>query len=161
MNFNICPIAYVSNNRHYVEDDFWGDELAKITLIEDIPSTSLDGLIDFSHVEVLFFFHQVEEDKIVAGNRHPRNNNNWPSVGIFSQRGKNRPNRIGSTICKVLALEGRSLVVMELDAIDGTPVLDIKPIMQEFLPREPVIQPAWSHELMRDYWRIKPYKQPC
>jgi tRNA (Thr-GGU) A37 N-methylase len=43
-------------------------------------------------------------------------------------------------------------VVTELDAIDGTPVLDIKPVMAEFLPREPVVQPQWSHELMRRYW---------
>ena len=42
--------------------------------------------------------------------------------------------------------------VAELDAIDGTPVLDLKPVMSEFLPREPVRQPSWSHELMREYW---------
>ena len=47
---------------------------------------------------------------------------------------------------------GRTLEVEGLDAIDGTPVLDLKPVMQEFLPREPVRQPAWSHELMREYW---------
>ena len=44
------------------------------------------------------------------------------------------------------------LFVADLDAIDGTPVLDLKPVMQEFLPREPVRQPEWSRELMREYW---------
>ncbi len=81
-----------------------------------------------------------------------RNNPEWPAVGIFAQRGKNRPNRIGSTICRIIRREGRTLVVSELDAIDGTPVLDIKPVMQEFLPRHEVRQPHWSRELMRLYW---------
>ena len=80
--------------------------------------------------------------KVVTGARHPRNNTAWPSVGIFAQRGKNRPNRIGSTICRVLRVQGTQLYVAELDAIDKTPVLDIKPVMAEFLPREPVRQPG-------------------
>ena len=46
----------------------------------------------------------------------------------------------------------RNFSVADLDAIDGTPVLDLKPVMREFLPREPVRQPPWSHELMREYW---------
>jgi tRNA (Thr-GGU) A37 N-methylase len=76
-------------------------------------------------------------------------------VGIFAQRGKNRPNRLGSTICPLVRVEDRVLVVRELDAIDGTPVLDIKPVMAEFLPRAAVRQPAWSHDLMREYWLTK------
>jgi tRNA (Thr-GGU) A37 N-methylase len=50
--------------------------------------------------------------------------------------------------------QGRVLKVAGLDAIDGTPVLDIKPVMAEFLPRGPVRQPNWSTELMRDYWKL-------
>jgi tRNA (Thr-GGU) A37 N-methylase len=52
--------------------------------------------------------------------------------------------------------EGRVLTVQGLDAVDGTPVLDIKPVMTEFLPREPVRQPAWAGELMRGYWFTNP-----
>lgn len=73
-------------------------------------------------------------------------------MGIFAQRGKNRPNRIGSTICRVLGVDGRTLRVAELDAIDGTPVLDLKPVMTEFLPRTAVRQPDWSNALMQEYW---------
>jgi tRNA (Thr-GGU) A37 N-methylase len=102
-------------------------------------------------VEVLFLFHAVDPAKVVSGARHPRNNPAWPAVGIFAQRGKSRPNRIGSTICRVVSVEGTRLVVAELDAIDGTPVLDIKPVMVEFLPRQQVRQPTWALELMRDY----------
>jgi tRNA (Thr-GGU) A37 N-methylase len=107
-------------------------------------------------VEVLFLFDRVDPSRIVTGARHPRNNPDWPAIGIFAQRGKNRPNRIGSTICRVLRREGRRLFVAELDAIDGTPVLDIKPVMSEFLPREEVRQPAWSRELMSQYWSEAP-----
>src|SRR5262249_27376072 len=127
-------------------------EEASITLTETYTAEALAGLGDFSHVEVLFLFHEVESSKIVAGARHPRNNKAWPAVGIFAQRGKNRPNRIGSTICRLLRVKGKTLAVEELDAIDGTPVLDLKPVMAEFLPRDAVRQPPWSSELMRQYW---------
>jgi tRNA (Thr-GGU) A37 N-methylase len=89
---------------------------------------------------------------VERGARHPRGNTAWSKVGIFAQRGKGRPNRLGVTIVEIVGREGRVLTVTGLDAIDGTPVLDIKPVMTEFLPRTPVRQPGWSHELMRNYW---------
>jgi len=151
----VQAIGFVEAVRPHPEDDFWGGEEACIALTEPFTAEAFQGITDFSHVEVLYLFHQVEPSKIVTGARHPRNNDAWPAVGIFAQRGKNRPNRIGSTICRVIKVEGVKLFVAELDAIDGTPVLDIKPVMAEFLPREEVRQPAWSHELMRQYWRTK------
>lgn len=149
----IEPIGRVEAARDVAKDDDWGGSEARIVLDDRFEPEALQGLEDFSHVEVLFHFDRVAEDRVVAGARHPRNNPAWPAVGIFAQRGKNRPNRIGSTICRVLGREGRTLRVAELDAIDGTPVLDLKPVMQEFLPREPVKQPPWVAELMLSYWR--------
>jgi tRNA-Thr(GGU) m(6)t(6)A37 methyltransferase TsaA len=151
----VQAIGFVEAIRPHAEDDFWGGEEACIALTKQFTPEALQGITDFSHVEVLFLFHQVDPLKIVAGARHPRNNQAWPAVGIFAQRGKNRPNRIGSTICRVIRAEGTRLFVSELDAIDGTPVLDIKPVMVEFLPREEVRQPDWSHEIMRQYWKLK------
>ena len=84
--------------------------------------------------------------------RHPRGNLAWPQVGVFAQRAKGRPNRIGVSVCELLAVHHITLFVRALDAIDGTPVLDIKPYMAQFAPRGPVRQPAWSHELMAGYW---------
>ena len=146
------PIGYVHSTRREATDDFWGGEESFIDLVALYGAESLAGIDDFSHVEVIYHFHELDPAKIVTGARHPRNNPEWPEAGIFAQRGKNRPNRVGATICRVVRTEGARLFVAELDAIDGTPVLDIKPVMAEFLPREPVRQPAWSHELMRDYW---------
>lgn len=152
MKLEVEAIGWVEATRVEAEDDFWGASESCIVLAEGFEADALQGIEDFSHVEVIFFFDRVAPEKIVAGARHPRNNRDWPAVGIFAQRGKNRPNRIGSTICRVLRREGRRLHVAELDAIDGTPVLDLKPVMQEFLPREAVRQPEWSRELMRRYW---------
>ena len=156
MNIQLQPIGFVKTSRSHFGDDFWGGEKACIFLSEPYTAESLQGLIEFSHVEVLYFFHRVDLSKVVGGARHPRNKAAWPAVGIFAQRGKNRPNRIGSTICRILAVEGTKLVVAELDAIDGTPVIDLKPVMAEFLPRRDVHQPQWSHELMKKYWLEKP-----
>lgn len=152
----IQAIGFVEAVRPHAEDDFWGGEEACITLNERFTAEALQGITDFSHVEILYLFHEVEPSKIVTGARHPRNNAEWPAVGIFAQRGKNRPNRIGSTICRTIRVEGIKLFVSELDAINGTPILDIKPVMVEFLPRQEVRQPTWSRDLMRQYWLVKP-----
>lgn len=155
MSIVVEPIGYVHATRPHAVDDFWGGQEAHIKLVPTLPAEAIQGLAEFSHAEIVFAFHQVTDAKIVCGARHPRNNPDWPLIGIFAQRGKNRPNRIGNTICRILQVQGTSLVVAELDAIDGTPVLDIKPVMQEFLPRQAVQQPAWSHELMAQYWLTK------
>jgi len=152
MTIEMEPVGHIEAARTQAEDDYWGGGESCIVLAGAYPPEALDGIEAFSHAEVVFFFDRVDPAKIVSGARHPRNNREWPAVGIFAQRGKNRPNRIGTTICRVLRRDGRRLYVAELDAIDGTPVLDVKPVMAEFLPREAVRQPDWSHELMCRYW---------
>jgi len=131
----VRPIGFVECTRRRPEDDYWGGEQASITLSEEFSSLALQGLTEFSHVEVLYLFHQVDPAGVLTGARHPRNNPAWPSVGIFAQRAKGRPNRLGTTICRIVRVAGTQLFVAELDAIDGTPVLDLKPVMREFLPR--------------------------
>jgi tRNA-Thr(GGU) m(6)t(6)A37 methyltransferase TsaA len=153
MQIAVQAIGFVSGTRADPRDDHWGSSIATITLEPSFGNDALSGLENFSHVEVLFCFHRVAAESIHTGARHPRNNPDWPAVGIFAQRGKNRPNRLGTTICRVVEVAGRVLKVAELDAIEGTPILDIKPVMVEFLPRSRVVQPAWSTELMKDYWR--------
>lgn len=146
------PIATVRNTRKMVEDDQWGEVVSVIKLLPPLTEDALTGIETFSHVEVIFFFDQVIPEKIETGARHPRNNADWPLVGILAQRGKNRPNRIGATICKIIDHSGSTLTVQGLDAVDGTPVLDIKPVMKEFLPREEIRQPRWAGDLMQNYW---------
>jgi len=148
----LAPVGYVRSTRSEIRDDHWDEENSRIELIPEIALEALKGLEEFSHAEILFYFDRVDPGTIEQGARHPRGNPDWPRVGVFAQRTKYRPNRLGSTIVTILGREERTLRVGGLDAIDGTPVLDIKPVMVEFLPRTPVRQPAWSHELMREYW---------
>jgi tRNA (adenine37-N6)-methyltransferase len=154
MTFTLQPIGHVTSARDEVKDDDWGQVTARIKLDSWLSAEALAGLDQFSHAEILFVFDRVEDAKIELTARHPRNNKAWPKVGIFAQRGKNRPNKLGSTIVEIVEVEGRTLVVRGLDAIDGTPVIDIKPVMREFLPRGLTQQPKWVDELMQDYWAI-------
>ncbi len=145
------PIGRVVNTRRRVEDDHWGGLVSRIVI--DLGAAALQGLEGFSHAEVIFHFDRVEPEGIKQGARHPRGNPAWPEVGILAQRAKDRPNRLGLTIVQILKCEGNTLTVTGLDALDGTPVLDIKPVMREFLPEGPIRQPAWAGELMQNYWK--------
>ena len=149
----LTSIGTVRSDRNEPIDDGW-DAIA--TRIELDPAQfkpdATASLGDFSHVEVIFHFDRVGESEINAGARRPRGRADWPLVGIFAQRGKGRPNRIGVTVCKLLSVDGLTIAVQGLDAIDGTPVLDIKPVMQGFLPRGDIREPEWAVELMKGYW---------
>jgi tRNA (adenine37-N6)-methyltransferase len=103
-------------------------------------------------VEVLYVFHQATERDDYREPRPPRGRADLPAVGVFADRGPRRPNRIGATICEIISAEGRQLHVRRLDAINGTPILDLKPVMLQFLPTN-VRQPAWAGKLMHDYFR--------
>ena len=146
------PVGQVRGGRVQPEDDSWGAEEAVIELDDRFAPEALAGLNGFSHIEVIFHFDRVREADISTGARHPRERADWPRVGIFAQRGRARPNRIGVSICRLLSVEGLKLKVRGLDVIEGTPVLDIKPVMTAFLPRGEITEPDWAQEMMKDYW---------
>lgn len=147
------PVGIVRSSRAEIQDDNWDKETCFVELDQQFTSSdSTSGLSDFSHVEVLFFMDRVDPTKIEISSRHPRNNSEWPKVGIFAQRGKNRPNQIGLTICRLIKVDGLRIYLEGLDAVDGTPILDIKPWVKEFGPRGEVTQPNWISELMVGYW---------
>ena len=149
----LAPIGHVRGGRAEPIDDAWDAVTARIELDPaQFRPDATASLGDFSHIEVVFHFDRVPDDEIHAGARHPRGRKDWPLVGIFAQRGKGRPNRIGVTVCKLERADGLALTVRGLDAIDGTPVLDIKPVMKGFLPRGVIREPQWAVELMKDYW---------
>ena len=146
------PVGHVRGGRAEPIDDDWGAVEATIVLEPPFDERSVAGLEAFSHLEVVYLFDRVDPGAVHVGARVPRSNPAWPSVGIFAQRAKDRPNRIGLSVCELLAVAGTTLAVRGLDAIDGTPVLDLKPYMAEFGPRGTVRQPPWSHELMVRYY---------
>lgn len=157
-DFVVRPIGFVHSEIHDAVDDVWGGLRSLIQLDASLFSADcLAGLEEFSHVEILFVFDRVRDAEIHTGARHPRGRTDWPKVGIFAQRAKNRPNRIGVTICRLISVSSQdlSIVVEGLDAINGTPVLDLKPYMREFDVRDQVRQPAWASELMAKYWESR------
>ena len=152
-SIQIQPVGHVRGGRDQPIDDDWGHSRARIELDAGrFGPDALAGLADFSHAEVIFLFDRVPDEKIETGARRPRGRADWPPVGIFAQRGKNRPNRLGVTVCRIVAVDGLAVEVEGLDAIDGTPVIDIKPVMRGFEPRGDIREPAWAAEIMKDYW---------
>jgi len=127
--FTLSPIGVVRSGRKAPEDDYWGEAGATIELGPDVPAEALDGIDEYSHAEIFFILDRVAETATERWARHPRGNTAWPRVGIFAQRAKVRPNRLAATIVRIQQRDGRVLRVAGLDAIDGTPVIDIKPVL--------------------------------
>jgi len=146
----VRPIGVVRSSRRAPLDDDWGDVAATSPWSRrSTPGRSWVG--EFSYIEVIFVFHGV--DPAGCTRLTPTAGESGVArVGIFAQRAKDRPNRLGLCTCELVAVRGDTLEVRALDAIDGTPVLDIKPYMTEFAPRQTVRQPTWSHELMAGYF---------
>lgn len=153
MQYTVTPIGHARSPRVEALDDDWGDVESTIELDgSQFDGDVLAGLTDFSHLDVVYLFDQVDVTAINLGARHPRNRHDWPLVGIFAQRAKARPNRLGVTTCELIGVDGLTIRVRGLDAIDRTPVLDVKPHVIEFQARTAVRQPEWITELMADYW---------
>ena len=151
MEFKVTPVGIVLSSRTEAEDDQWDSESSKIELVPPFDDRALLGLAEFSHCIVVYVFDKAAWDESKMS-RHPRGNKDWPEVGIFAQRAKDRPNRLGVTVCRILGVNGSTIHVQGLDAIDGSPVVDIKPWMDEFGPRGEIVQAMWSIELMKNYW---------
>ena len=144
------PIGYVKNDVENKKDVSWGDDASVIELQEEFYS-GLAGLEDFSHATIIFYLDKAVYEKEKHLQRHPQNRDDMPLVGIFSQRGKDRPNKIGITSVKILSVSEKSLVVKGLDAINGTAVLDIKPYYPVYDKKDASV-PEWVDRLMEHYF---------
>ena len=153
MDITHTPIGFVRGGRAEVLDDDWGRVESRIELdAARFAPEALSGLDEFSHLLVIYHFHKADAGKTEYRVRHPRGNPLWPKVGIFAQRGKDRPNHLGVSICEILAVSRLTVRVMGLDALDGTPVLDLEPCMRGFEPRGTLPEPDWAREIMANYW---------
>jgi len=143
------PIGYVENDVDSPTDYGWAGVESKIVLQEHlIPA--LSRLSDFSHLLVVFWMHQAKPPTILQ--RRPQGRDDMPEVGLFSQRAKHRPNPIGITAVPLVRVSGGEIVVRGLDAINGTPVLDIKPYYPHYDSPAEVRVPEWVDRLMVDYF---------
>ena len=146
----MTPIGFVKNDVENRKDVSWGEDMSVIELKEEYH-TGLKGLEDFSHAIILFYLDKASYERQKHLNRRPQNREDMPLVGIFSQRGKDRPNKIGMTSVKIVSVTEGTLTVKGLDAIDGTAVLDIKPYYPAY-DRKDASVPDWVERLMEHYF---------
>jgi tRNA-Thr(GGU) m(6)t(6)A37 methyltransferase TsaA len=151
MQIILKPIATVKNSRRQPIEDSSSEIVSEIELIDDLPTEVFENISGFSHLEIIYYFHQVKAEDIVFSGR-PRGNPNYPLTGIFAQRKKDRPNKIGLCTVELLEHADRTLKVRNLDAIDGTPIIHIKPVFKEFQPKGEIRQPEWVAGVMKNYW---------
>ena len=144
------PIGYVKNNVQDKKDVSWGEDSSTISLYEEFHG-GLKGLEEFSHVIILYYLDKANYDKDKHLQRRPQNREDMPLVGIFSQRGKDRPNKIGMTSVQIEKVNVDSITVKGLDAIDGTLILDIKPYYPVYDKKDARV-PEWVTKLMEHYF---------
>lgn len=153
LHFELRPIGVVHGGRSDVTDDRWGGVRAVIEFDPElVPPEATRGLDAFSHLEVVYGFHLIDEPPEVTGARHPRGRVDWPRVGGLAQRNKMRVNRLGVSRCGIERVDQLHVHVVGLDAVAGSPVFDVKPWMNEFGPLGRVQQPDWATDLMRNYY---------
>ena len=150
MGIELQPIGFVRNEVKDRKDVSWGEDTSAIVLEEQYYS-GLKGLEDFSHAIILFHLDRAKYEKEKHLQRRPQNRDDMPLVCIFAQRGKDRPNQIGMTSVEIVSVSEDTLVVKGLDAIDGTPVLDIKPYYPTYDKRDASV-PEWVDRLMEHYF---------
>ena len=145
-------IGVVRTPVHEAVDTNWGKVISELH-IDPQYAAGLDGLSDWSHIIVIFHMHETSFDPERHLVRRPRERDDMPELGIFAQRARHRPNLIGISAVKLMGVEGDIVRVRGLDAIDGTPILDIKPYapIYDGVQQEPLI-PAWFFRLMQGYF---------
>lgn len=122
----LVPIGWVKSPEKKSRKGSFENVFSEIIIREDLTG-HLEGLEEFSHLEVIYFMHLADPQKgLLPKVKHPMGDERNPSVGRFATRSPNRPNRIGITLCQIISIEKNVIRVKGLDALDGSPVLDIK-----------------------------------
>lgn len=145
-------VGIVRSDRNQMSEGRWADVVSRID-IDPKYVKGLAGLAEFSHVVVIFHLDRIpsfDPAKQIA--RNPRGMEDLDPVGVFAQRTKFRPNPIGVTAVELVSVDERGIAVRGLDALDGTPVLDIKPYIPGFERKDNVRLPAWVDKMMDGYF---------
>ncbi len=150
MDIMLNPVAFVVSDVKDRKDTAWGNDVSTLQL-EPQYVGGLEGLSAFSHALVVTWLDQASFDLSKHLQRRPQNRDDMPLTGIFAQRGKNRPNQIGVTAVEILNVTQANVTVRGLDAIDGTPILDIKPYFPMYDRRDASV-PEWVERLMAHYF---------
>ena len=150
--FTVQPIGSVKCAVTEMSQGGWARIDSEIH-IDSAYVRGLQELDSFSHVIVLFFLDRAQGfDPARQLLRRPRGMEDMHEVGVFAQRTKFRPNPIGVTAVRLLGIEGSVVRVRGLDALDGTPVLDIKPYLPPVDRVDGVKLPPWVDHVMEGYF---------
>jgi tRNA (adenine37-N6)-methyltransferase len=141
--FIVRAIGRVENGVQDIGFNDW-KTLSSRLVIEETYVEALDGIEEFSHLFVICRLHLPGK---VLLKRHPRDRQDLPVVGIFATRSQLRPNGLGLHLVRLVERRGNELLVKGMDAISGTPIIDIKP----YLPQRDVAAnaavPEWTKKL--------------
>lgn len=143
----MTPIGVVRTDAD-IETTDWRKTTSTIHVDESLAE-GLAGLENWSHIVVIFSMHQTQFDPAVHLRNRPASRDDMPDTGIFAQRSNLTPNTIGMTVVKILEIEGSTITVRGLDAIDGTPVIDIKPYAPVYDGAVDPLVPVWFLRLMQ------------
>ena len=143
-NISLKPIGIVRNDIKQPQTQGW-EEVVSHIVVDTSLSEALDNLDEFSHIIVLYWIHQLPPGEPPT-KVHPRGNREIPLKGALATRSPNRPNPVGKATVKLLQRRGNTLMVEGLDAIDGTPVIDIKPYIPEYDSAANARVPQWIIE---------------
>jgi tRNA-Thr(GGU) m(6)t(6)A37 methyltransferase TsaA len=135
-------IGVVSNDIKQPIKRGWEEVVSEIIINRELTE-ALDGLEDFSHIIVLYWMHQLPERRPLPLKVHPMGNQNLPLTGRFATRAPSRPNPIGQATVELLERRGNVLRVKGLDAINGTPVIDLKPYIPGYDSAADAKAPRW------------------
>jgi len=151
MTLTLTPIGTVRSPQNEMSKGGWAKIESRIEL-EPQYAGGLAGLSEFSHILVTFALDRAKFVMAEHLTRQPRGRADAPRLGVFSQRTKFRPNPLGITTVELLGVEGNVLRVRGLDALDGTPVLDIKPYIPMFDGVANPRVPPWVDAIMDGYF---------
>jgi len=151
MKIEFDSIGLVANNIEIKKDNNWGSDVSKIILDEQYEH-GLTGLSDFSHLIVIYYLDKADFNMEKHLVRRPQGREDMPMVGIFSQRAKDRPNPIGITSVEIINIDKNIITVKGLDAVNNTPILDIKPYYPMYDCKNNAIIPEWVVRLMEHYF---------
>ena len=136
------PIGIVRNRVQEPRMEGWEDVPSDIIVKKELTG-ALDGLEGYSHVLVLFYLHRVSDEERARTHCHPRGDPRYPLQGVLATRTQHRPNPVGASVVRLLRRRRNVLRVRGLDAINGTPVLDIKPYIPHYDAPSEVRVPEW------------------
>jgi tRNA-Thr(GGU) m(6)t(6)A37 methyltransferase TsaA len=130
-NYQLEPIGYIQSSikgRDKAPKQGYEGAPDAWLQVEERFAAALEGIVQGDEVILITWFHQSQRDVMAV---HPRDDRNNPVTGVFATRSPDRPNPLGLHRVKVLEIKGTSLTVGPLEAIDGTPVVDIKPVLDQ------------------------------